>query len=126
MGGWDYSLLDITKAPLMCLWGCLVPFGCCCMQGISTSVARPSKKEIGITLASLVCLCNFGMAFNRYRLRKSLSIEDSPITDCAVSLFLPCCSVTQEWMHVMNIHKGTHDYPIWKVVFEELGNKKKS
>lgn len=121
MGIWDFKTFECGQNPIMCLWSWCVPCGGACMQALDAKLTDADNKNAALVACLLACCCGcFGAAFNRYKIREKLKIEDTVIMDILCSWCCPCCSVTQEWQTVMKHKKGNNKLLIW-----DLSEKKK-
>lgn len=115
MGGWDIDLFDCKKNPVMFLWACCVPCGGVCMQAIDAKLTRSEDNALMIACLLSCCLGCIGAIINRMRVRDKLSIHDSLLMDCLLTCFCGPCSVTQEYIEVMQKKKGNAKALIWEV-----------
>jgi Cys-rich protein (TIGR01571 family) len=115
MGGWDIDLFDCKKNPIMFLWACCVPCGGTCMQAVDAKLTQ-NDKNAPLFACLLDCFCGcIGAAINRSRVREQLSIHDSILMDVLLSCFCGPCSITQEYIQVMQKKKGNEKAVIWEV-----------
>ncbi|CAG9311969.1 unnamed protein product [Blepharisma stoltei] len=107
MEEWSYEICDCAKNPFMFVWSLCIPCGLHCMQTCNAKHADPLNKHSA--LRAYLCVLFFGCvgaSINRNLLRKSLNIKGNLFHDFA-HLIIPCCAVTQEWMQVMKVKKGS-------------------
>ena len=117
MGGWRYEIFGCFSTPLTSLWACFIPFGIPCLQAttaklVVTTAAKENQAAIACILAT--CLCCFGTAYNRTKIRDNLRVEGSYLVDLVIMCLLPCCGVVQEWREVMNNKGLSEDSPVWR------------
>ncbi|CAG9336132.1 unnamed protein product [Blepharisma stoltei] len=106
MVGWKFELFDCQENYFMFFWSLCVPCGYHCMQMLNAKQAEPNNRHASLRAYSLVLFLGcLGGSLNRHMLRQSMKIEDNSIWDF-IHCLVPCCAVTQEWMHVMSIQKG--------------------
>ena len=80
------------------LWGCCVPGGILCMQGLA--VDRATGQGCAIPYL-LVCLCAcIGGAINRGKIRDNYGIAGSFINDCLIWWCCAPCAACQEYREV--------------------------
>lgn len=116
MGGWDFTIFQCCNNPMMCFFSAFVPCGCCCMQIYDAKITNDVNKNAGLIAGLCVCLLGpIGAIYNRLKLRETLKIEDSVVADILLTLYVPCCAVTQEWMHTMSEKKGNPKLKIWEL-----------
>jgi Cys-rich protein (TIGR01571 family) len=111
---WHTSTFEFKENCCMCMWAWCIPFGFACMQCTDAKVAVDPSEGVKAFLCAW-CLCCIGGAINRGKIRETFSLEGSFILDCMCEWCCPCCSVTQEWYHVMKEKKGDGKKLIWQV-----------
>ena len=115
MGGWKYSLFSCTENPLMFLWGCCIPGGVACMQGCDAKLAL-GKDNSFLIACLLACCCGcYGFAYNRYSLKEKMGVDEPIYMTILLGWCLPCCSIHQEYLSVMDDKKGNKDIKIWEL-----------
>ena len=121
---WDKDLFDCFKNPIMCLWSWCIPCGSTCMQAVNAKVineGHDSSKHCWTAFFCNCCLCYFGAAYNRMKVREKYSIQGNYFIDCLLECFCPCCAVTQEWRQVMDKENGDGDLKIWDYDHKKKG-----
>ena len=111
---WKNGLFDCFQAPLACVWSTCVPWGVACMQATTArhTIAEEDPHVKACLFAS--CLCCFGVAYNRTRIRDNLKIKGSYWEDCIIAAFCPCCSMVREWREVMLSKGKPEDESVWR------------
>ncbi|CAG9326051.1 unnamed protein product [Blepharisma stoltei] len=116
MSGWDFSIYQCFNNWVMFGWACLVPCGFCCMQIDNAKVSNDVDSNAGLIAGLCVCcLGPIGAIYNRYKLRQALKVDDDIIADVLQTVYLPCCTVTQEWQHTMSERKSNPRVAIWQL-----------
>ena len=118
---WEETLLDCLKNPIMCLWSFFVPCGMECMQAVDANYMFRNEEPNEMYIAFLMnyCLCCFGAAYNRGRLREKFDIKGNYLTDALVWCLCCWCAANQEWRTVMAKYNSNPRTPICDL----LGNK---
>lgn len=116
MSKWDFGTFDCMQNLPMCLWTWCVPCGGTCMQACNAKLTDPDNKNAALVACLLdCCLGVCGAAYNRYSIRKKLSLEGSAVMDCICQWCCGCCSTVQEWQQVMKTKKGNAKIAIWEL-----------
>ena len=87
------------------------------MQALNAKVTNEGHEGKNAALVAFLlncCLCYFGAAYNRMKVREKYSIQGNYFVDCLLECFCPCCAVTQEWREVMKRVRGDDDLKIWE------------
>lgn len=84
-------MVDMT----VCLWGCCVPGGTCCMQALAVDKALGTGALVPYLL--VFCLHCIGGAINRGHIRDRFAIEGSFCNDCVIWWYCSPCAACQEY-----------------------------
>jgi hypothetical protein len=76
------------------------------MQAVAAKVTFRAENVCLYSYICACCLCCYGAAFNRSRIRKQDDIGGYCILEVLLYVFCGVCAVTQEWQHVMKKKKG--------------------
>lgn len=122
---WTKKPFDCCKNPPMCFMPSCVPCGYQLVQACTVGVVY---KETGCGTACWrafccsVCLCSFGGAYNRTKIRHKLELKGNCFVDLLFHLFCPCCAVVQEWRQGMETTLGNDA----QTIFNYISAKSKS
>ena len=95
MADFDEGFCGCFEELFSCACTFLVPVGYCFIQSKAVSITTGESMVMPFILPCV--LCCIGGAMNRGKIRKSLNLKGSFLTDCLLHWLCGCCATTQEY-----------------------------
>ena len=124
---WEIKIYDCHKNFVMFLCASCVPCGCILMQASNAKLSDKNKNSRINAYYLASCLLCIGGIINRYRLRQKLKIKSPVTNDILFSCFLPCFSVTQEFIQTVKSIKGDEMLLLWETSnVQDIANRNRN
>ena len=98
MSKFQEDLFGCFSECLVCLWGCCIPGGVCCMQALAVDKALGTGAIVPYIL--VWCLWCIGGTINRGKIRTRYGLSGGVVEDCLIWTYCWGCAGCQEYREV--------------------------